>query len=48
MVGQTTPHESTEADLAAMMVGREVILTVDKTAAHPGAAILEIEGVTAR
>ena len=48
LVGQTTPHESTEAELAAMMVGREVILTVDKTAAHPGAAVLEIDGVAAR
>src|SRR5438132_386938 len=35
-VGTTVPRETTEAKLAAMMVGREVALVVDKTPAHPG------------
>jgi len=34
VVGTANPHEATEQQLAAMMVGREVILTVDKTDAN--------------
>ncbi|MCL4248721.1 MAG: ABC transporter ATP-binding protein [Anaerolineae bacterium] len=43
MVGSTLPSEATEASLAEMMVGRNVILQVDKSEAHPGAAILQVE-----
>ncbi|HZU14864.1 MAG TPA: ATP-binding cassette domain-containing protein [Chloroflexota bacterium] len=39
--------ESTEADIARLMVGREVLLRVDKTPAHPGAATLQLEQVSA-
>jgi simple sugar transport system ATP-binding protein len=42
VVGTTTPHETNEAKLASMMVGREVILTVQKGAAKPGDQVLEV------
>jgi simple sugar transport system ATP-binding protein len=48
VVGETTPAEATEASLAAMMVGRNVILTVDKDAAHPGETVLEVQGLKVR
>lgn len=35
VVGEADPAQSTEASLASMMVGRDVILTVSKTAATP-------------
>jgi simple sugar transport system ATP-binding protein len=43
MVGTTTPAEATEASLAEMMVGRSVILQVDKEDALPGEVILKVE-----
>jgi len=43
VVGTTTPDEATEATLAAMMVGREVILSVDKAPAEPGEVVLRVE-----
>jgi ABC-type uncharacterized transport system ATPase subunit len=43
VVGTTTPAEATESKLAAMMVGREVILTVDKEPAKPGETVLQVE-----
>ena len=42
VVGTTTPAQSTEASLANMMVGREVILTVDKKPAKPGEVVLAV------
>ncbi|MDZ4767320.1 MAG: ABC transporter ATP-binding protein [Chloroflexota bacterium] len=42
VVGQADPRDSTEASLAELMVGRQVILQVDKSPAQPGAAILQI------
>ena len=42
-VGTTVPRETTEAKLAAMMVGREVALVVDKIPAHPGEAVLQVD-----
>ncbi len=47
VVGTTTPQESTEASLAAMMVGREVLLRVEKSPAHPEDIILEVDGLSA-
>jgi len=47
VVGTTTPDETTEAKLAAMMVGREVILTVDKGPAKPEGTVLQVEGLRA-
>ncbi len=47
VVVDTIPAEgATEESLARMMVGREVLLSVDKTPPHPGAALLEVEGLT--
>ncbi len=43
LVGTTTPDQATEASLAAMMVGREVLLTVDKLPAQPGEEVLRVE-----
>ncbi|MDW8325389.1 MAG: ABC transporter ATP-binding protein [Anaerolineales bacterium] len=47
VVGETTPAEATEATLAAMMVGRDVILQVPKGAAHPGEPVLRVIGLSA-
>jgi ABC-type uncharacterized transport system ATPase subunit len=43
----TVPHEgATEEGLAKLMVGREVLLRVDKTPAQPAEPLLEVEGLT--
>ncbi len=42
VVGSTTPAEATEASLAAMMVGRHVILQVEKEPARPRAPVLRV------
>jgi simple sugar transport system ATP-binding protein len=47
VTGETTPAESSEAELAEMMVGREVTLVVDKGPASPADVVLEVEGLTA-
>ncbi|HEX6383941.1 MAG TPA: ABC transporter ATP-binding protein [Anaerolineae bacterium] len=47
-VGTTTPEEATEASLAEMMVGRKVILQVEKSTAHPGLPVLQVEDLTVR
>ena len=47
VVGETTPAEATQERLAAMMVGREVILTVEKKPARPGKVVLRVEGLKA-
>ncbi len=48
VVGTTTPRETTEAALAAMMVGREVILTVEKGPAQPKETVLEVRDLRVR
>ncbi len=48
VVGETTPAQATEASLAAMMVGREVILKVDKQPARPAQPVLEVRGLRVR
>src|ERR1700712_1013002 len=45
VVGTTSPQAS-EAELAEMMVGREVKLVVDKPPARPGAVVMSVEGCT--
>ncbi|OGO42299.1 MAG: heme ABC transporter ATP-binding protein [Chloroflexi bacterium RBG_16_57_9] len=45
MVGTTTPQQATREMLAEMMVGREVILQVEKSAARPTEEVLQIEGL---
>jgi len=46
VVGTTTPHDATEASLAAMMVGRSVLLQVDKTTAEPKQIVLDVSDLT--
>jgi ABC-type uncharacterized transport system ATPase subunit len=41
-VGTTTPAEATPEMLAEMMVGRKVLLQIDKAPAHPGRVTLEV------
>ncbi|WP_129672235.1 ABC transporter ATP-binding protein [Candidatus Chloroploca sp. Khr17] len=48
VVGETTPAEASEASLASLMVGRTVLLQVDKEAARPGAAVLEVRNLQVR
>jgi general nucleoside transport system ATP-binding protein len=43
VVGTTAPQEASEQELASMMVGRSVRLTVEKTAAEPGEPVLVVE-----
>ncbi|MCI0520383.1 MAG: ABC transporter ATP-binding protein [Chloroflexi bacterium] len=43
VVGSAIPGETDEAHLAAMMVGRDVILTVEKEAAKPGEPVLQVQ-----
>ncbi len=47
VVGEADPKQSTQASLASMMVGRDVLLQVDKTLAQPGEPILSIRDLTA-
>ena len=47
VVGTTTPAETNQAGLAEMMVGRSVLLSVDKGPAKPGAVLLEVEQLSA-
>ncbi len=46
-VGTAIPSETTEKELASMMVGREVVLQVDKPPAQPQDKILEVMGIEA-
>jgi ABC-type uncharacterized transport system ATPase subunit len=48
LVGTADPEESTEASLAELMVGREVVLKVDKEEADPGDVVLRIENLHAK
>jgi ABC-type uncharacterized transport system ATPase subunit len=43
VVGERTPAETDEADLAELMVGREVSLVVDRGESHPTTPALRIE-----
>lgn len=43
MVGSLAPAEATREKLAEMMVGRKVILAIDKEPAHPRQPLLEVE-----
>ncbi|GAA1170452.1 ABC transporter ATP-binding protein [Ornithinimicrobium humiphilum] len=45
VVGEASPT-STETDLASLMVGRSVSLTVDKAPANPGEAAFQVENLT--
>lgn len=43
VVGETRPSETSQSDLANMMVGREVLLRVEKQPAQPGDDVLRVE-----
>jgi general nucleoside transport system ATP-binding protein len=45
VVGTTTPAETSEANLAAMMVGREVDLEIEKEPAKVGEVVLEVRNL---
>lgn len=47
VTGETRPSETSEEELAEMMVGREVALVVDKGPASPGEVVLEVTGLRA-
>ena len=47
VTGETTPAETSEEELAEMMVGREVALVVDRGPASPAGVVLEVTGLTA-
>ncbi len=48
VVGSRIPSETDEDDLAEMMVGREVQLTVDRGESHPGRPLLSVTGLNAK
>jgi len=47
VVGTTTPAETTESQLASMMVGREVTFTVEKKPMAPGETVLSVRDLYA-
>jgi simple sugar transport system ATP-binding protein len=46
VVGETSPQGATDRSLAEMMVGRSVLLEVEKQPAKPGAAVLELRDLS--
>jgi len=45
VIGERRPGETTEEELAELMVGRAVELTADRGASHPGEPLLRVEGL---
>ena len=48
VVGERNPTETDENDLAELMVGREVQLTVDRGESHPGRTVLTVENLVVK
>ncbi len=48
VVGTRRPAETNEEDLATMMVGREVLLRVDRGTSQVGEVVLKVDGLHAR
>jgi general nucleoside transport system ATP-binding protein len=48
VVGQRIPSETNEEDLAELMVGRNVELTVDRGESHPSDVVLSVHGLRAK
>jgi len=46
VVATTRPADTSIADLASKMVGRPVLLRVERGPAHPGAEVLQLDGIT--
>ncbi len=42
VVGETTPAQTDQIGLARMMVGRDVVLRIEKAEAHPGGPVLRL------
>ena len=47
VVGHLTTRDTNEEEIATLMVGREVLLRVDKKPAKPGAVMMKVEDLTA-
>ncbi len=47
VVGHLTTKDTNEEEIATLMVGREVLLRVDKKPAQPGAVVMKVDNVTA-
>jgi general nucleoside transport system ATP-binding protein len=45
VVGHLTTKQTNEEEIATMMVGREVLLRVDKKPARPGAVVMQVENI---
>ena len=45
VVGERLPQQTTEEELAELMVGREVQLTVDRGESHPAGVMLRLDGI---
>jgi simple sugar transport system ATP-binding protein len=45
-VGEVKTSETNAAELARLMVGREVLLRVEKPDANPGAAVLKVKDLS--
>ena len=48
LMGTTTPKESSESKLAQMMVGREVVLRVEKGVAKPREVLLDVRNLSVK
>jgi simple sugar transport system ATP-binding protein len=48
VVGERTPAETDEEDLAELMVGREVSLVVDRGESHPTEPVLQVENLVVK
>src|SRR5438128_11611120 len=46
VVGRRETKETNAAELARLMVGREVLLRLEKSKAHPGAPVLQVENLS--
>jgi len=46
VVGRRETKETNTAELARLMVGREVLLRLEKSNAHPGAPVLQVENLS--
>ncbi len=47
VIGERVPGKTNEEDLAELMVGREVQLTVDRGESHPGEVVLDVQQLRA-
>jgi len=48
VVGEADPQESTQQSLASMMVGRDVLLAVEKSPAQPGDPVITVDHLSVR